>query len=99
MKYIEVIEFTPAAGKEYSADGYPGVGLFLDKFGALRAVYIVAGGSVPCAIELGRLAAHVKEQVEFAVSSIQQPTGISANDLLKAIAISQQPGLAVELTK
>jgi len=98
MKHLEVIEFTPAAGKEYMADGYPGLGLFLDKFGVLRAVYIAVGGTVPCAIELGRLAAHVKEQ-EPTTAILHQTNGITAHDLLKAIAISQQPGLAVELTR
>lgn len=37
MKYLEVKEFTPSSGNEWTPSAYPGLGLYLS-YGALRLV-------------------------------------------------------------
>lgn len=96
MKYVEVKEFTPATGKEYMADSYPGLGLFMDKFGTMRIVYKLNGATVACVLELSPLLVQASEP-ELQTNVIHQ--GVSVNDLLKVIAVTQQPTLAKELAK
>lgn len=101
MRYLEIIEFTPPTGKEYSAESYPGLGMFVDKFESLRFVYKSAGSTVACVLDISGLLTKVKDDtapVEF-VQSVVTPTGLSMNDLLKAIAVPQKPELAKELTQ
>lgn len=100
MRYLEVTEFTPPTGKEYSAESYPGLGMFVDKFESLRFVYKSAGSTVACVLDISGLLTKVKDDAA-PLESVQiiGSAGISMNDVLKAIAISQHPGLAKELTQ
>jgi hypothetical protein len=104
MKYIEVKDYDAPTGKEYDINGYPEIGLYRDRNGQLRIVYQLENSLTPTMMYLGKLAVSAEkmivEQRELVIDPIQAvQTSFSANDILKAIAISQNPSLALELTK
>lgn len=101
-KVIEVRELVPAPGKEYMADGYPGLGLY--KVPAGWALVYQSPSSVPCVMLIGSgfvppFPMEDYKEPEPQTAILNQNNGISAADLLKAIAISQNPLLAKELLK
>ena len=114
-KYFEVKEFTAPTGKEFDAESYPGVGIYVDRDGQYRIIYRVVGSTIKCCLYLGILDEMTKEaivEIEDEADDHTEPYGrttatltaapvsaVTANDLLKAIAISQNPALAVELCK
>lgn len=98
---INVTSFTAPAGKEYEAVNYPGQGFYynpvtfqwfiVSRFDGCTVdsvMYLGKGSSPPFKTE-----AYVEPPSEVAHQ------GIQASDLLKAIAISQNPLLAKELLK
>jgi hypothetical protein len=104
MKYIEVKDYDAPAGKEYDASSYPEPGIYRDKLGQMRIVYQLENVTTQTMMYLGKLSVAgekmIVEQRELVIDPIQAvQTSFSANDILKAIAISQNPSLALELTK
>lgn len=101
MKCIKVTEFAPPAGKEYDANAYPGEGLFLHPATkSLVCVYSTPFSSVACALLVGSGAMDrfVEEFPEVDAAPVAPPTTSYSEDfILKALAIAQQPQLAVNL--
>lgn len=99
MKYIKVTEFAPPLGKEYDAASYPGHGFFLHP--VTRTLTCVSSApfcSVPsaCMVGSGTMDALIEEFQELTATSAPT-TSYSEDFILKAIAIAQQPQLAVNL--
>lgn len=91
-KAIKVHPLPPiAAGMEYRREVYPEEGLYFNS----GILYLVIGSSV-FALTLGTSNLPTVEVPDIAPSC---PPGISETTLLKAIAISQQPGLAETLCR
>lgn len=99
---LKVTKFSPKFGKELDAAEYPGPGLYHDQIsGDWYLVYQPKGCLVYCVLNLGigiRCPLPTVEVVETGAVSISN-TGIQASDILKAIAITQNPTLARELLK
>lgn len=106
MKHIiNVKTFAPPAGQEYSASAYPGPGLYhhpstltwvlvYSMSGTVAGMYAISlgvGYSCPIPME--------KYEEPKPIEPAKVETGVTASDLLKAIAISQNPLLAKELLK
>lgn len=98
-KIIEVRDFSPPSGKEYMADEYPGLGLFRNpNTSCWYLVHINAGTKMVAHLGVGAtppipLADYAEPLPEVREASI------TTADLLKAVAISQNPLLAKELLK
>lgn len=98
---IEVKYHTPPAGKEYEGNAWPGPGIYQIPSTLQWFVVYQAGGGIPIALSLGVSASSpfpMQPYVEATLEKVSE-VSISANDLLKAIAISQSPELAKELCK
>ncbi len=98
---IEIKYHTPPKGKEFEGAAWPGTGIYQDP--ATLAWYVVyqMPGCLPCVMALGTYAANPFPMQPYAEATLEKVSevSISANDLLKAIAISQSPELARELCK
>lgn len=99
MKYIEITEFTPPADREYDATAYPGRGVFLNP----NTRNLVCISAMPfsttftaCMVGSGPQDALIKE---FEPVVAAPTTSYSEDFILKALAIAQQPQLAVNLLK
>lgn len=99
---LRVTPFSPKAGEEYSAAQYPGLGIYHDQVsGDWYLVYQPKGAAVYCVAGLGsgtRCPLPTVDEAVIEAVSIGN-TGIQASDILKAIAITQNPTLARELLK
>jgi hypothetical protein len=97
MKCIKVTEFAPPVGKEYDANAYPGEGLFLHPATrALVCVYSPPFSSIGCAVLVG------SGTMDYLLEEFPEPVSapapsFSEDFILKALAIAQQPQLAVNL--
>jgi hypothetical protein len=101
-KYIEVQEIEVPTGKEYDISSYPGLGMYLMKSGVFTLVYKHAATVSSSVLQLGELGIPIKEgdlDKEAYIPIIRDDHRVGVNDLLKAIAISQNPDLARELIK
>lgn len=100
---LKVTPFSPKPGEEYDAARYPGLGMYHDQVsGDWYLVYQPKGCTINCVANVGNgtrcpLPA-IDQGVTIEALSIGNP-GIQASDILKAIAISQNPALARELLK
>lgn len=92
--HIEVKEHDPGIAKEYLAQEYPGVGLYMNRrMNYLYYVYTMPGSVTNSVIALPGIAA-VKEDAP----PEPVPQGLSETFVLKALAICQNPNLAAALT-
>ena len=100
-KTIEVVSFAAPVGQEYTPAAYPGVGFYHNPTTLnWYLVYAVPGGTTACAMWMGTGVRFPLPTVEDVEPKLEQVAGgITAADLLKAIAISQNPLLAKELLK
>ncbi len=99
MKCIKVTEFAPPPGKEYDALAYPGQGLFIHPTTKqLICVSAPAFTTAYCAsmVGIGSLN-HLLEDFPEAVYPAPPAPTFSEDFMLKALAIAQQPQLAVNL--
>lgn len=99
---IEIKKFSPPPGKEYDASQYPGPGLYQNPTTMVwYLVYAMAGSTSGSVAEIGCSALPPFPSTPSVESAGAEPTisGITAADMLKAIAISQNPLLAKELLK
>lgn len=98
---IEVKYHTPPVGKEYEGNAWPGPGIYQIPSTLQWFVVYQAAGGIPIAMNLGTSASSPFPMQPYAEPTLEAVSGasISANDLLKAIAISQSPELAKELCK
>lgn len=98
-KIIEVREFTPPPGKEYLAEQYPGPGIYKTMQGWM-IVYNPSGAATLVVITLGSGYAPPIPMEDYIEPKLEQAAGgITAADLLKAIAITQKPEMAKELLR
>lgn len=100
MKYIKVTEFAPPLGREYDATAYPGPGIFLHP--ASRNLVCVSAPpfssvATACMVGCGNQEALIEELQELEAPA--PTTSYSEDFILKALAIAQQPQLAVSLLK
>lgn len=99
---LKVTPFSPKTGEEFDAAKFPGLGLYHDQVsGDWYLVYQPKGCTISYVSNLGsgtRCPLPTVEVVELGAVSISN-TGIQASDILKAIAITQNPTLARELLK
>lgn len=99
---LKVTPFSPKTGEEFDAAKFPGLGLYHDQVsGDWYLVYQPKGCTISCVSNLGsgtRCPLPTVDVVELGAVSISN-TGIQASDILKAIAITQNPTLARELLK
>lgn len=99
---LKVTPFSPKTGEEFDAAKFPGLGLYHDQTtGDWYLVYQPKGCSIHCVAHLGsgtRCPLPAVEEVKVEAITISSP-GIQASDILKAIAITQNPALARELLK
>lgn len=100
-QFIEIQNFTPPPGREYDVTAWPGPGMYKTNLGSWFMVYPV--GTSHCVIGLGvaSLCPIPSKHRDELVPPVkpEPPTGVTAQDLLKAIAISQNPLLAKELLR
>lgn len=102
---INVTEIVTQAGKEYNSEAYPGPGLYHNPTTYdWMLVYRPHCATIDCVLILGKgirppIPTEEYKELEAITATLEQPSGISASDLLKAIAISQNPLLAKELLK
>lgn len=93
MKIIEVKDFAPAPGNEWNALGYPGEGAYVLPN---KAVVIVTGTGVFSVPDASRYVT----DAPIAASLEAVPQAVpSESFILKALAIAQNPSLAIDLTK
>jgi hypothetical protein len=100
-KIIEVKRFSAPAGKEYEAAAYPGPGIYQSDMGWFL-IYQLAPTGALCSMNLGtgyNPPIPMEDYVEAKLETRDEPQGVTASDLLKAIAISQNPLLAKELLR
>lgn len=96
-KIIEVREFNPPAGKEYDGTAYPGPGIYRTPTG-WNMVY-QCGISI-CAMNMSVGFAPPFPMEDYIEPKLEQAAGgITAADLIKAVAVSQNPLLAKELLR
>ena len=102
---IDVTEIVPQVGQEYLSITYPGPGLYHNPATFdWMLVYRPHGCSTDCAINIGKgvrppFPTEEYKEPEPVKVVVEPPSGITASDLLRAIAISQNPLLAKELLK
>lgn len=100
---IKVQDITLSELDKFNATLYPAPGFYRNTVTSdWLLVYPVAPSNVRCVISLGtgsRPPFPCEDYAEPAPAALNQVSGISANDMLKAIAISQNPLLAKELLK
>jgi hypothetical protein len=105
-KIIDIKVFTPPIGQEFIVTSYPGPGIYHHP-STMAWTLIYPIGSTLCCLNIG-----VGYTCPIPVTDVPEPepttailnqtneaSGITASDLLKAIAISQNPLLAKELLK
>lgn len=97
-KVIEIKPVSLPGSSEYLATSYPGPGFYFNTTTQNWILVYLVGAST-CSISLGLGYVAPFPSTEFVESPPPEPTGICAADLLKAIAISQNPLLAKELLK
>lgn len=99
MKYVKVTEIDIPLTKEYDVTNYPGRGLYYVR--ESNTMYMVASaspGSAPfvTGLAMGSAGSLIDEFEEL--TTVAAPTTSYSEDfILKAIAIAQQPQLAVNL--
>lgn len=99
MKYIKVTEIVIPLTKEYDVTNYPGRGLYYVR--ESNTMYMVASaspGSAPfvTGLAMGSAGSLINELKEVTATPAPPPS-YSEDFILKAIAIAQQPQLAVNL--
>lgn len=98
-KIIEVREFVATTGKEYEASQYPGLGLFHNtSIGGWYLVCTLSGAKTVYSLGVGATSPFPMEDYVEVERKSTEPA-VTAADLLKAVAISQNPLLAKELLK
>lgn len=100
--YVEVNKSPPlVAGLEYAASSYPGDGVYLVQIGTISYLMIVCSNCVYAAVGAGKL---VQEgdgplKVEHLETPFITEPMMTERSMLKALAITMKPELALELTK
>jgi hypothetical protein len=99
---VHVLENAPAIGAEYIASNYPHEGTFVLPNNCMYLVGAVGVVYLGCCVQpmLSQAIAQASRPYEMApepVLSATKDSGVSMNDLLKAIAVTRRPNLAKEL--
>lgn len=97
-KIIEVREFSTPIGKEYNGDLYPALGIYHNVAGWFLVYQTDVG--TRCVINLGAGFTPPILMEDYVEPKLEQVAGgITAADLLKAVAITQKPEMAKELLR